>query len=259
MADQKLSKSPWRLSFVIPDLSSSNLAAAAVQLQIEGVTKPEDLEDPGTTKGRTAISSLVKSIIESSIAEVASGSTGSVELGDRPEEFFQRARTKPQDHEMKPQELAIKDFLGLDHDAELMLSEQELVAAAIRASKELGGKPDYCLSDLIRDGIRRVGQEMVSNAVNRQNRKAGSGSSYTSPGANWHKYEAAYQQLKLEVGTPAWDRRKPYITLGYIAQESKTNVIQIRRWAESTGREIVAAPGPDEDQTAGCQIVNDKL
>jgi hypothetical protein len=36
-------------------------------------------------------------------------------------------------------------------------------------------------------------------------------------------------------------------------------VIQIRRWAEATGKEIVGRPGKDDDQTAGCLIVDDKI
>ncbi len=261
MPDQNSPKSPWRLSVPVSELSSTDLANAAVQLQIEGVSSAEDLADPGIGPERTALNKLIRSIMESSVAQIAAGGTSAVELGDRPEQFFQRARTKIQEHEKKSQETAIKEFLGIEPDGELLLSEQELVAAAIRASKDLGGRPDYSLTDLIRDGIRRVGQEMISNAANRENLKPGSKVGATSPGAKWDKYEASYQKLQLQVGTPAWEGRKPYITFGYIATDAKTNVIQIRRWAEATGKKIVGRPDVDrgDDPTAGCNIVDEKL
>ncbi len=255
MTPQK-STSAWRPSLKVADMAPL-LAGAAVQMEIEGVTKAEDFDDPTTRAARTQLAVVIQSIVESALTQVAAGGAGSVELGDRPEEFFQRARTEPKDHEIKSQHEALLEYLGLDE--ELILSEQDMVTAAIQAAKELGLAPDYSLSNLIRDGIRRVGQELISNAVNKTNRKEGTGTSFTSPGARWEKYEEAYNKLKLEVGTASWGRRKPFITLSYIAGEARSNVIQIRRWAEATGKEIVGRPGKDDDQTAGCLIVDDKI
>lgn len=256
---KKPSPSPSRFTIPYADLPFPQLVAAAIQLGIEGVKTVDDLADPGAGN-RAPINALIRSIIDSCIEQVAAGNVaGSVELGDRPEPFFQRSRSEVQDHEIKPQEEAIREFLGLEGEGELMLSEQDLVVGAIRASKELSGNSEYDFNQLLREGVRRVGQEMISNAVNKSNRKPGSGTSFTSPGARWEVYDQAYQKLKLEVGTQAWDRRKPYITLGYIAGVAKSNVVQIRRWAEATGKDIVARPGRDEDQTAGCLIVDDKI
>ena len=97
------------------------------------------------------------------------------------------------------------------------MSEADFVAASIKAARELGHGHDYTLDRLIHDGISRVGQELISNAVNKGNRKDKDAPAHTSPGGRWDAYEEAYQELQAIVGTKAWTYRKPYITLSYIA------------------------------------------
>ncbi len=254
---QSKSVSAWRPTFR-PVEWASLLANAAIQLEIEGVSGPEDFADPEERKARERAAALALSIIKSSLEHIASGGSSSVELGEGLEVFFQRCRSEKKEHEIVSQEAAIKDFLGVEGDGEIMISELQLVEGAIRAARDLNQNTNYGLSNLIRDGIRRVGQEMISNAINRSNRKPGS-KSFTTPGANWPLYEQAYTALQNECGTPAWTKRKSYITIGFIAQRASTNVVQIRRWAESTGKEIVPRPDEREDPTAGLKIVDENL
>ena len=253
--------SPWRPSLKVQELAPL-LVEAAVQLQIPGVNDPEEFQDPGDTKGRKARADLAAQIVENSLKAVAKGAGSSIELDGRKEPFFERARTKPKEHELVSQKEAIAKFLGVEADGEILLSESELVSATIRAAKELGHGDEYGLETLIRDGIRRVGQEMISNAINKSNRDADSAPAPTAPGARWDAYEAAYLELKSILGTKNWTYRKPFITLSYIAgalKGPKSNVVQLRRWAEATGKEIVPAPLAEEDQTAGGLIVDDKM
>lgn len=253
--------SPWRPALKVQELAPL-LVKAAVQLQIPGVNDPEEFQDPGDRDGRTNRASLATQIIEKSLKAVGKGVGGAIELDGRKEPFFDRARTKPKDHELVSQKEAIAKFLGVEADGEILLSESELVTAAIKAAKELGQGDGYNLDALIRDGIRRVGQELISNAVNKTNRDADSAPAPTSPGARWDAYDAAYMELKSILGTKNWTYRKPFITLSYIAGAligPKSNVVQLRRWAEATGKQIVPAPLPDEDQTAGGLIVDDKM
>ena len=256
--------SPWRPSLKVQELAPL-LVEAAVQLQIPGVTDPVEFQDPGDRDGRIKRANLATQIIEQSLEAVAKGAGGAIELDTRKEPFFERARTKPKEHELVSQKEAIAKFLGLEADGEILLSESELVSATIRAAKELGQGDGYNLETLIRDGIRRVGQELISNAVNKTNRDANSAPSPTSPGSRWDAYETAYLYLKSILGTKTWGEmgfRKPFITCSYIAgavNGSKTNVVQIRRWVAGTGKQIIPAPLPDEDQTAGGLIVDDKM
>ena len=253
--------SPWRPALKVQELAPL-LVNAAVQLQIPGVNDPEEFQDPGDTKGRSNRALLATQIIEQSLEAVAKGAGGAIELDGRKEPFFDRARTKAKDHELVSQKEAIARFLGIEATGEILLSESELVTAAIKAAKELGQGDGYNLETLIRDGIRRVGQELISNAVNKTNRDADSAPAPTSPGARWDAYDAAYMELKSILGTKNWTYRKPFITLSYIAtwgQGPNSNVVQLRRWANATGKQIVPAPLPDEDQTAGGLIVDDKL
>ena len=254
-------KSPWRPALRVEELAPL-LVEAAVQLQIPGVTDPGEFQDPGNRDGRTKRANLATQIIEQSLELVGKGGGGAIELDGRKEPFFERARTKAKDHELVSQKEAIAEFLGLDPSGEILLSESELVTGAIKAARELGHGDEYTLETLIRDGIRRMGQEMISNAVNKKNRDADSAPAPTAPGGRWDAYEAAYLELKSILGTKNWTYRKPFITLSYIAgalKGPKSNVVQLRRWAVSTGKEIVPAPLPDEDQTAGGLIVDDKL
>lgn len=253
--------SPWRPSLKVQELAPL-LVEAAVQLQIPGVTDPVEFKDPGNRDGRIKRANLANQIIEQSLEAVSKGAGGAIELDTRKEPFFERARTKPKDHELVSQKKAIAKFLGLEGDGEILLSESELVSATIRAAKELGHGDEYGLETLIRDGIRRVGQEMISNAINKTNRDANSAPAPTAPGARWDAYETAYLELKSILGTKNWTYRKPFITLSYIAgalKGPKSNVVQLRRWAEATGKEIVPAPFAEEDQTAGGLIVDDKM
>ena len=253
--------SPWRPALKVEELAPL-LVDAAVQLQIPGVTDPAEFEDPGDRDGRTKRAILATQIIEKSLEAVAKGTAGPIELYSEKEPFFDRARTKPKDHEVLSQKEAIAKFLGIELKGEILLSESELISGALKAAKELGQGDNYNIESLIRDGIRRVGQEMISNAVNKTNRDSDSAPAPTAPGTRWDAYESAYMELKSILGTKNWTYRKPFITLSYIAGAligPKSNVVQLRRWAEATGKDIVPAPLRDEDQTAGGLIVDDKL
>jgi hypothetical protein len=252
-------KSPWRPPFD-PSRMSAQLIAAGIHLKVEGV-EGETFEDPIETPARSKKGALALEVIDKALVAAASGAGAGLELSDRLEPFFSRVRTELKEHEKQCQADALRDFLKLDTD-DLILSERDLVTSALEAAKVLGYGDEYALEDLIRDGLRRACQEMISLAVNKVNRKEGAASGFTAPGARWDQYEAAYTKLQASVGTPSWGFRKPYITLSYIAgtiDGAKSNVIQIRRWAESTGKAIVPRPGRDEDPTAGGQIVDDKL
>ena len=253
--------SPWRKSVEIEKIAPL-LVKAAVQLQIEGITDPKIFSDPGDTKQRKARGEVAMTIITESLEAVGKGVGGAIELDNRPEGFFQRSRTKAKGDEVMSQRDAIARYLEKEAGAEILLSEAELVTATIKAAKDLGHGTEYTVETLIRDGIRRVGQEMISNAVNRENRDPELAPAHTAPGARWDAYEEAYQELQAIVGTKAWSYRKPYITLSYIAgalKGPKSNVVQLKRWADATGRNIVPAPLADEDQSAGGQIVDDKM
>jgi hypothetical protein len=255
----KKSVSPWRPAINVPEFADL-LAKAAVQLQIEGVEGPEAFDDPETTAGRTAKNKLILSTIQAALEAVASGAGNGVELSDNPEPFFQRARMKPNDGELRSQQSAIVSFLGLEPTNQIVISESELVAHALKAAREMKYGDEYGLNDLVHEGIRRVGQELVSNAANNLNRDPDAPLSPTAPGRNWDSYAKAYNALKAQLGTPAWPYRKPFITASTIAGyvQPQSNPIQIRRWMSAVGLEEVAVPKPGEDPTAGGLIVDPK-
>jgi hypothetical protein len=257
----KESTSPWRPAIPIQSTEWAELLAkAAVQLNIEGVQGPEAFEDTRLTDDRTAKSKLIVEIVKVALEAVVSGSGNGVELSDKPEPFFQRARTKPTDGELRSQQSAIVSFLGLEPTNQIVISEAELVGHALKAAREMKYGEEYGLNDLVHEGIRRVGQELVSNAANNLNRDPDAPLSPTAPGRNWNAYAKAYNDLKAQLGTPAWPYRKPFITASTIAGyvQPQSNPIQIRRWMASVGLEEVAVPKPGEDQTAGGQIVDPK-
>lgn len=233
------------------------LSGAAIQLGIEGIRGPEDFSDPGEKKERGARARLALEVVKAALERVATSCDSTLELSHRAEPFFLRARSKAHPYEFKSQEEAIAEYLGLD-GGELILSERDLIHGALRAAVDLGKPAEFCMDDLIREGLRKVSQDLITTAVNQQNRKEELEPSSTVSGSRWDKYEEAYQKLQAELGTKAWSRRKPYITLSYIASECGSNVVQIGRWAEITGKRIVGKPDKDEDQTAGGLIVNDK-
>ena len=251
--------SPWRKN-LDPSQMADQLAAAGIHLKVEGV-QADSFIDPLSTVERTKSAKLAMVVIEKALEAAASGSGSGLELSDKREPFFARARNEAKDHEEMSQAEALRRFLDLDTD-DLILSERALVTAALEAAKILGYGEEYSLEDLIRDGLRRACQEMISLAVNKKNRKEGTATGFTALGVRWEKYEEAYNKLQATLGTPAWGFRKPYITLSYIAgsiEGAKSNVVQIRRWADATGKQIVPQPGRDEDPTAGGLIVDDKL
>ena len=254
------STSQWRPSFPITKLAAV-LAKAAIQLDHEVGTDPDYFAPTDDTDKRTEAAKVANHLILLSLEKVGQGAGSGLELSDAREPFFTRARKSPSEHEKKSQFDAICDYLDID-DESLVISEKDLVTGALKAARQLNGGVDYKLEDLIRDGIRRVGQELISNAVNQENRREGSKGGFTSPGSRWPQYEKAFARLKVIQGTNAWTYRKPYITLSYIAgavDGPKSNVVQIRRWAEGVGHAIVGQPGPDEEPTAGGAIVDDKL
>lgn len=253
--------SSWRRNLDIPSIADK-LVKAAIQLQIEGISDESDFHDPTDTKLRKARADLAIHIIETCLDLVGEGVGSEVELGTSPQGYFYRSRIAPTKNEVTSQREALAKYLGREPGVEILMTESDFVTAAIKAARELGHGAEYGLTRLIHDGISRVGQELISNAVARDNRKQTDTPSHTAPGCNWDIYEKSYQELQAIVGTKSWKRRKPYITLTYIAQANdgtKSNSVQLRRWAEATGKTIVPQPRPDEDQSAGGLIVDDKL
>lgn len=255
----KKSTSPWRPSINVPEMAEL-LANAGIQLQIEGVKDASTFDDPENTAGRSHSSKLIIAVITAALEAVARGAGSSVELSDKPEQFFQRARNKVSDGELRSQKDAIISFLGIEPCHQILLSEVDLVRHALKAARDLKYGDNYSQEDLLHEGIRRVGQELISNAANNLNRDPDAPLPPTAAGRNWDKYAKAYEELKAMQSTKAWPYRKPFITASTIAGyvQPQTNPIQIRRWMESVGIEEVAVPKPGEDQTAGGQVVDPK-
>ena len=239
---KKVSKSPWRLDLQ-PSQHAEEFYQAAVRLGIAEIQSKDELGDPGS-EGRRKINSLIKMVLFAALEDA--GKSTSFEISDKPEPFFDRARREVREGEEIPQRDAIAKFLGVQVPVQgsLLVSEEDLVAGSIKAAKILRYQSITCLEDLIREGIRRVSQELISNAVNIENvdPEAPPKISSTRPGLNWEKYQIALDKLRVELGTPAWASRKPYITVSTIATEARTNVIQIRRWISHNNIETIGAP-----------------
>lgn len=254
--------SPWRKSIPVEPLLEP-VQAAAVQL---GRTEAMNLVaegDPGDTKLRADKAVLVFDVIREALAAVATGGATSFEVGDQPEPFFARARKEVREGEIKSQLQAVAEFLGTDHQAGVVVTEGELIAGAIKAAEVLK-LPKYTVEDLLHEGVRRVAQEMISNAVNVLNAVDPSAKPRTMTGRNWDTYEEALNELRAAQGTPAWTPTKPYITVSTIAGYTRpaTNSVQIRRWLAAKKIPTIAPPTPEEvraDPTLGGKIVDPAL
>ena len=260
----KVSKtSPWRRSIDIPG-NAENLARAAQVLGYTDITEAADFADPGDTRARKARADIAIDIFEKALERVVE-SASPVELGERPEPYFERARRDRKSTEIKDQRSAIAEFLGLERPSgkeSIVLSEADLVTGAIKAAAALGYPDGWSIDDLIHEGIRRVAQELISNAANETNKTDDAPKSRTSPGVNWQKYQQTLDQLIEDQGTDRWVYRKPYITISTIAGavQPKTNDVQIRRWIAANDIPTFAPPSPDsKDQTMAGKIVDPKL
>lgn len=257
LSNDDLSTSPWVRTRVAMEPLVPLVRKAAARL---GIAEAVELQDPRSKGKRQELASLAFDVIEKALAAVGEGNVGeTISFADDPEPYFHRARQKPQEGEVMSQRDAIIKFLNLSGD-KLILSEADLVAGALRAAQVLNyGKFDAM--DLVREGVKRVAQELISNAANVANSDPTKGKPATSPGRNWANYERALNELRTEVGTPAWAYRKPYISISTIAGRvvPNTNPIQIRRWLEAKSIPTVAPPRPGEDQTAKGNIVDPQL
>jgi hypothetical protein len=254
--------SPWRKSIPVEPLLEP-VQTAAVQL---GRTEAMNLVaegDPGDTKLRADKAELVFDVIREALAAVASGGTTSFQVGDQPEPYFARARKEIRDGELKAQFDAIADFLGVEPNPGIAVTEAELIAGAIKAADVLK-YPRYTVEDLLHEGVRRVAQELISNAVNLLNAEDPTSKPVTMTGRNWPEYDRALAELRAELGTAAWKLRKPFITVSTIAGRVNppTNTIQIRRWLAAQQIPTIAPPTPEElraDPSLGGKVVDPAL
>lgn len=261
MTAGKKSSGDWRKSVRL----SGKLSELANKLApLVGIDDAGDLSvDPGEREARTATGNLIFTVIEASLEQMVAGS-GGYKMGDSPEPFFERTRTEKKDGEKLAQRAAIAKHLDLDKSDRIVISEVDLVGAALKAARRFNS--NYDVQDLIRDGVRRVAQELITNAANEENTVDGAHVYRPVQGANWAKYEQALQTLRAELNTKAWPFRKPYITLSAIASTvvGNTNVVQIRRWLDATGQKRIPSPDHNselykKDETLAGAIVDPAL
>lgn len=246
-AAPKESASPWRKTVSLPGTIGPLANLAAPHL---GMAEVGDLTvDPKTKTEREQVAKVMFTVVEAALEKVAMGGGEGYSLSQEPEPFFERTRTDKKAGEKISQRAAIAKYLDLNTGADrVVISEAELVSYALKAIRRFNSA--YGLEDLIRDGIRRVAQELVTNAANEENSEGGAKRYRPVRGANWEKYQTALNTLKVDLGSPAWPFHKPYITLGAIASTvvGNTNVVQIRRWLDATGQPRVPSPDHTSDR-----------
>ena len=166
-------------------------------------------------------------------------------------------------HELIDQRSAIADFLGIERPVgkeSIVISESDLVSQALKAAKALGYAESWGIEEMLHEGLRRVAQELVSNAALQNNRDPNAPKSATAPGLNWSFYQQVLDQLIEDQGTDRWTGRNSYITISKLATKAETNDVQIRRWISANNIPTFPPPGPkDEDRMLAGKIVDPKL
>ena len=207
-----------------------------------GFTELTDVEDPIDSTKRSDIGALIDELIVEALSRAAQGSGDGYQLHHEPEPFFAAVRQSP--NTAKGEKIskfeAIRNFLGLPNDGknQIVLSEAALVDAALRSAKILQKGSGYNLEEMIREGIRKVAQDLITRASTIDNFSDSDDAKKalrTAPGRNWDHYEKVLNELRAELGTPAWRYNKPMITVSVLSRRAETNDVQIRRWIAQKG------------------------
>lgn len=200
---------------------------------------------PDRSTEKTVALNEVRSLILDAAKDVANGEVSGegYKLSDLPEEYFKEARKEiRKDSEGKPVEAvsqaeALRDFLRIEKDQPIVLTEAELVAAALKAARSNLRSANYGIEDLIREGISMVAQSMISKHIATENSVGKAPDNIA--GSRDNVYLEALNRLRILIGDrDAWFTRFPrskQITVSVLAREAGTNDVQIRAFLQRHG------------------------
>jgi len=232
---------PFRPQISITD-SSTGISEKDIRTLAVRQSKPHLAEIDHTqlksSKEKTSVQREIASLIVETVKAAASGQIGDgYQLSEHKEVFFSTARTKAQENEEMSQAEAIRACLRVAPGAPILLSEIDLVNAAVRAAREQSRKPSYSVEDLIREAIAMFAQTLISKHIASTNSK-GPGPD-NLPGSGDDQYMKALNELRaLKADPDAWRAaryRSDQITVSILARKANTNDIQIRNFLRRRG------------------------
>ena len=234
---------PFRLQITVSD-ASTGISEEAVRKLAVRQSRPHLAEiDHTKTIGRaerTAVQREIASLMVEVARAAADGEIGDgYQLnGEFKKEFFAAARSTPQGSEQVSQAEAIRAFLRIPPDAPMVLTEIELVNAALRAAREQSRKPSYSVEDLVREAVSMFSQSLISKYIAGTNTQDGIGPDNIA-GSGDGVYMKALNELRaLRADPTAWRAaryRSDQITVSILARKANTNDIQIRNFLRRQG------------------------
>jgi hypothetical protein len=234
-------------------ISPAAIKALATQRNKQEVLDLADQELAPKSQELSDYNKAVKSLIVEAITDLADGKGSSgYALSNAPEARFTTANRKPRTDkkgvalERNSQANALRGWLGIEKDKPIVLSESDLVAAAIRAAREQKSRgQNYSTHDLIREGIAMIAQTLISKRIAEINALGDAPDNL--PGAADAFYLDHLEKLRsLRADPEKWfstDRKvNPYgrrrgdkITVNILARACQTNDNQIRTFLKRHG------------------------
>lgn len=255
---KKAAKKPehWRPQITVSDELIQKLATITGKQHLTGITA-EDTPDGNRAAVQAEIRALILEVLNT-VADAGSVGEG-YKLGDQPEAWFTTARSsirvdEKRDNapiELMSQAEAIRQFLRIPPGEPIVVSEVDLVNAAVRAAREQNRARNYGVNDLIREGIAMVSQSIISKFVASTNRVAGIPGGDNLPGGNDAHYLDILQGLRkanadpevwFSSANPFGRKRTREITVSIFSRACGTNDNVIRKFLQRHGIEDVVDP-----------------